>query len=53
MHETPHVDQKMLLMIINLERGSFVNMILAETLNSLDAVHRGEATFFARSPLLL
>jgi len=39
-------------MVINLERGSLVGMILAKTLNGLDAIHRGEATFFVGSPLL-
>ena len=53
MHETPCVDQKMLSVIINLEKGSFVGMILAKTPNGLDVVHRREITFFARSPLLL
>ena len=53
MHEKPCVDKKMLLVIINLEVGSFVGMILAETLNGLDIVDKGEVTFFVRSPLLL
>ena len=52
-HDTPCVDQRMLWVIINLERGSIVGMILAETLNGLDIVHRGEVTFFVGSPLLL
>ena len=30
-----------------------MSIILAKTLNGLDAVHREEATFFAGSPLLL
>ena len=30
-----------------------MGMILAETLNDLDVVHRKEAKFFAGSPLLL
>ena len=38
-------------MALNLKRGSLVGMILAKTLNDCDAVHRGEATFFVRSPL--
>ena len=29
-------------MVISLERGSPVGMILAKTLNGLDAVHRGK-----------
>ena len=53
MHETPRVDQKVLSVIINLEKGSFVGMILAKTPNGLDVVHRREITFFARSHLLL
>ena len=36
-----------------LERGNLVGLILAETLNGLDAFQRKEASFFARSPLLL
>ena len=47
------MDRRMLSVIINLERGSPLVLILDETLNGLDHVHRGEATFFARSPLLL
>ena len=43
----------MLLVVNNLERGSLVGMILAETLNGLDAVYKGEATFFVGSPLFL
>ena len=31
----------------NLGRGSPIIIILAETLNGLDAIHRGKATFFA------
>ena len=53
MHETPCVDQRMLLVVINLERGSLIGMILVKTLNGLDAVHREVATFFAGSPFLL
>ena len=47
-HETPHMDQMMLLVIINLERGSPVGMILAKTLNDLEAIHKGEEIFFTR-----
>ena len=43
----------MCLVVNNLDKGSHVGMILAETLNGLDAIHREEANFFARSPLLL
>ena len=52
MHKTPRVDQRMLSVVINLERGSPVGMVLAETFNGLDAFYRWEATFFAGSPLL-
>ena len=52
MHETLHVDQRMLSMVINLEKGSLISMILAETLNGLDAIHRRETTFFVGSLLL-
>ena len=52
MHETPCVDQRMLLVVKNLEKGT-VGIILAETLNGLDAVCKGEATFFIGSPFLL
>ena len=51
-HETLHVDQRMLSMVINLEKGSLISMILAETLNGLDAIHRRETTFFVGSLLL-
>ena len=40
-------------MIFNLEEGSPVGMILAKTFNVLDTVHKGETTFFARSPFVL
>jgi len=36
-----------------LKKGNLVSLILAETLNGLDAFQRKEASFFARSPLLL
>ena len=39
MHETLRVDQRMLLVVLNLKKGSPVGMILAETLNGLDVVH--------------
>ena len=42
------MDQMMLLVIINLERGSPVGMILAKTLNDLEAIHKGEEIFFTR-----
>ena len=53
MHETPRVNQQMILVVNNLEKGSPVGIILAETLNVLDAIRRGEANFFAGSTLLL
>jgi len=43
----------MCLEVNNLDKGSPAGMILAKTLNDLDAVHREEANFFAGSPLLL
>ena len=52
MHETLRVDQRMLSVVINLERGSPVGKILAEALNGLDVVHRVVATFFIGSHLL-
>ena len=52
-HETYWVNQKMCLVVNNLNKGSPVGMILANTLNGLDTIHREEATFFAGSPLLL
>ena len=52
-HETPRLDQMMLLVVKNLEKGSFVGIIMAETLNGLDVVQRREATFFIGIPLLL
>ena len=36
-----------------LEKGSLVDLILAKTLNGLDAFHRKKASFKAGSPLLL
>ena len=53
MHETPCIDQRMLLLVNNLKKGGSVGMILAETLNGPDAFHREEVTFFVGSPLLL
>lgn len=53
MHETPSVDQRMLSVIINLERGSLVGMILAKTLNNLNVAYSGEVTLFTGSPLLI
>ena len=52
-HETYQVDQRMCLVVDNLNKGSPIVMILVGTLNSLDVVHREEATFFVGSPLLL
>ena len=44
--ETYRIDQRMCLVVNNLDKGSLVGMILVETLNGLDVVHREEATFF-------
>ena len=52
-HEAYQVDLRMCLVVKNLDKGNPVGMILAETLNSLYAVHREEVTFFVGSPLLL
>ena len=52
-HETPRVDQQMILVVNNIEKGSPVGIILTETIKGLDAIRRGEATFFVGSPLLL
>ena len=47
------VDLWMCMIAYELKRGNSVGLILAETLNGLDAFHRKEANFFAGSPLLL
>jgi len=52
-HETPHVGPIILQVVNNLGREIPIIIILAETLNGLDAVHKGEATFFTGSPFLL
>lgn len=52
-HETPHVDPKILHVVKYLGSGSPLAIIFAETLNGLDVVHRDEATLFVGSPLLL
>ena len=52
-HGTDYVDHRMYLVVSDLRSGNLVGMILAETLNGLDAFHRKEANFFAGSPLLL
>jgi len=52
-HEIYRVDQRMCLVVNNLGKGSPVGMILAKTLNGLDAIYREEANFFAGSPFLL
>ena len=43
----------MCMMAYELKKGNLVGLILAETLNGLDAFHSYEASFFARSPLRL
>ena len=53
MHETPHVDPEILYVVKHLGSGSPLAIILAETLNGLDVVHREEATLFVGSPFLL
>ena len=52
-HETPRVDPRILHVVKNLGSGCPIAIILAETLNGLDVVHRVEAMFFVGSPLLL
>jgi len=52
-HETPRVDPGILNVVKHRGSGSQIAIILVETLNGLDVVHREEATFFLRSPLLL
>ena len=47
------VDLWMCMVAYELKRGNPMGLILAETLNGLDAFHRKEASFFAGSPLLL
>ena len=47
MHETVQVDPGILHMVKNLGSGTQTPIILALTLNGLDAVHRKEATFIA------
>ena len=47
------VDLQMCMVAYKLRRGNLVGLILAETLNGLDAFHRKEGSFFARSPLPL
>ena len=43
----------MCMVAYELKRGNPVGLILAETLNGLDALQRKKASFFAESPLLL
>ena len=47
------VDLQMCMVAYKLKRGNPVSLILAVTLNGLDAFHKKEVSFFARSPLLL
>ena len=49
-HETYCVDHRMCLVVANLRNRNLAGMILAETLNSLDAFHRKEANFFRYDP---
>lgn len=48
-----YVDLRMCMVVYKLKRGNPVGLILAKTLNSLDAFHRKEGSFFVGSPLLL
>ena len=43
----------MCMVAYELKKGNLVGLILAETLNGLDAFQWKEASFFAGSPLLL
>ena len=52
-HETPRVDPWILHVVRNLGSGSLIAIILAKTLNDLDAIHKEEATLFAGCPFLL
>ena len=47
------VDIRMCMVVYELKRGNPVGLILAKTLNGLDAFHKKDASFFARSPFLL
>ena len=47
------VDLRICMVAYELKRGNLIGLILAKTLNGLDAFYREEASFFARSPLLL
>ena len=52
-HETYCVDYRVCLVVANLRNRNLVGMILAETLNGLDAFHWKESNFFVGRPLLL
>ena len=52
-YETPCVDPGILHVVKQLGSRSLLDIILAKTLNGLDAIHREEATFFVGSPLHL
>jgi len=43
----------MCIVAYELKRGNPMGLILAETLNGLDAFHRKEVSYFVGSPLLL
>ena len=51
--QSHNVDFWMCMVAYELKKGNLVGLILAETLNGLDAFQRKEASFFAGSPLLL
>ena len=52
MHKTFRVDLGILHVVKNPGSGSPMTIVLIETLNGLDAIHREEVTFFVGSPLL-
>ena len=52
-HETYCMDHRMCLVVADLRNRNLAGMILAETLNGLDAFHRKDTNFFTGSLLLL
>ena len=53
MHETIRIDRRMCWVVSDLRRGNPIGVVLAETLNRLDVVHRKEANIFAGCSLFL
>ena len=47
------VDLRMCMVVYEPKRGNLMSLILAETLNGLDAFHKNKASFFVGSPLFL